>query len=135
MKTPMRELITHLQMLKSRVDVADIDSIIEYATNSIEKEKDHIIDFAYGCVQHISREDIEEYYNRTYNQETKHNLDWYKDRVGKRVYRTASTCPCEICKSVEDVGLVIADELHANYLYDCQNDLNLYYFDEPKKNN
>lgn len=34
----------------------------------LEKEKDEIIDFAYGCVQHISREDIEEHYYKTYNQ-------------------------------------------------------------------
>ena len=35
---------------------------------AIEKEKEQTIDFAYGCVQHISREDIEEYYNQTYKQ-------------------------------------------------------------------
>ena len=63
----------------------------------------------------------------------KNDLKWYKDRIGKRVYRTASQCQCEVCKKVEDVGLIIADELHANYLFDCQNDLDLYYFDE--KNN
>ncbi len=34
----------------------------------LEKEKDQIIDFAYGCVQHISREDIEEHFYKTYNQ-------------------------------------------------------------------
>ena len=34
----------------------------------LEKEKEQIIDFAYGCVQHISREDIEQYYNKLYNQ-------------------------------------------------------------------
>lgn len=63
----------------------------------------------------------------------KHDLEWYKKRIGKKVYRTASTCPCEVCKKVEDVGLYIADELHANYLYDCQNELDLYYFDEKNK--
>jgi hypothetical protein len=64
----------------------------------------------------------------------KHDLEWYKERIGKKVYRTASTCPCEVCKKVEDVGLYIADELHANYLYDCQNVLDLYYFDKkPNK--
>ena len=34
----------------------------------LQKEKDQIIDFAYGCVQHISREEIEIYYDKTYNQ-------------------------------------------------------------------
>jgi hypothetical protein len=65
----------------------------------------------------------------------KNNLQWFKERIGKNVFRTASTCPCEVCKKVEDVGLYIADELHANYLYDCQNDLDLYYFDEKPKEN
>lgn len=65
----------------------------------------------------------------------KHKLEWYKERIGKKVYRTASTCPCEVCKKVVEVGLYISDELHANYLYDCQNDLDLYYFDQPIKTN
>jgi hypothetical protein len=43
MKTAMQELIVHLEMLKSRVDMADIDSLIEYATTSLEKEKEQII--------------------------------------------------------------------------------------------
>ena len=55
----------------------------------------------------------------------KHEVQWFKDRIGKRVFRTASTCPCEICRKVEDVGLVVEDELHANYLYDCQNNIDL----------
>jgi hypothetical protein len=29
-------------------------------------------------------------------------LEWFKKRIGKKVYRTASTCPCEVCKKVED---------------------------------
>lgn len=36
----------------------------------------------------------------------KHSLQWFKDRVGKRVYRTEGTCPCEVCKKVAEVGLV-----------------------------
>lgn len=43
MKTAMQEMIVHLEMLKSRVDMADIDSLIEYATTSLEKEKQQII--------------------------------------------------------------------------------------------
>ena len=38
-----------------------------YKNESMEKEKEQMIDFAYGCTQHISREDIEEYYNKTFN--------------------------------------------------------------------
>lgn len=65
----------------------------------------------------------------------KNNLQWFKDRVGKRVYRTDSTCQCDICKKVGEIGLIISDDLHANYLFDCQNELDLYYFDEPIKIN
>ena len=38
-----------------------------YKSDCMEKEKEQMIDFAYGCTQHISKEDIEEYYNKTYN--------------------------------------------------------------------
>ena len=58
-----------------------------------------------------------------------HDLDWFKQRIGKLVYRTESKCPCEICKAVGTFGLTIQDELHANYLFDCQNELELFYFD------
>jgi hypothetical protein len=59
----------------------------------------------------------------------KHNLEWFISRIKKRVYRTESTCKCNICKTVEELGLIIYDELHAKYLFDCQNELELYYFD------
>ena len=66
--TAMQELITHLEMLKSRVDMVDVDSLIEYATTSLEKEKEQItkaynsaIPFKFG----------EEYYNQKYNDTTR----------------------------------------------------------------
>jgi hypothetical protein len=37
MKTAMQEFIVHLEMLKSRVDMVDIGSLIEYATTTLEK--------------------------------------------------------------------------------------------------
>jgi len=47
----------------------DTPRMIEDKIESLlEKEKNEIIDFAYGCVQHISREDIEHHYNQTYNK-------------------------------------------------------------------
>jgi hypothetical protein len=69
MKTAMQELIEKLSMKSGDSFYAlafyhDNDEIIKEA---LEKEKEQIIDFAYGCVQHVSREDIEEYYNQTYN--------------------------------------------------------------------
>lgn len=62
----------------------------------------------------------------------KHDVKWFKDRVGKRVFRTESSCKCGVCRSVYEIGLVISDESHAHYLYDCQNEMNLFYYDKPK---
>jgi len=61
-------------------------------------------------------------------------LQWYIDRIGKRVYRTEASCKCNVCKKVGEIGLIITDELHAQYLFDCQNELGLFYFDEKIKN-
>lgn len=61
------------------------------------------------------------------------DLQWFKDRVGKRIYRwTKTTCDCAICSNVLDVGLIIDDEIHAQYLYDCQNEMQLQYEDYSK---
>ena len=86
MKTAMQELITHLEMLKSRVDMVDINSLIDYANSSLEKEKEQIIDarnngieyqksffnhFANGFMRTDDRFNFintEEYYNQTYNK-------------------------------------------------------------------
>ena len=61
----MQELIENLNHVKEFNLM--IPGIIKGAEKLLEKEKEQTIDFAYGCVQHISREDIEEYYNKTYN--------------------------------------------------------------------
>ena len=75
MKTAMQELITHLEMLKSRVDMVDINSLIDYANSSLEKEKEQIIkaveDTRGNIVpRYFLKENLsgEEYYNQTYNQ-------------------------------------------------------------------
>jgi len=41
--TTIQKLITHLEMHKSRVDMVDVSSIIEYATILLENEKQDII--------------------------------------------------------------------------------------------
>lgn len=45
---------------------------------------------------------------------------WFLDRVGKLVFRNSNSCPCEICKCVEEDGLIIADRDHAIYLLDVE---------------
>jgi hypothetical protein len=61
-----------------------------------------------------------------------HNLKWFKDRVGKRVFRNESSCKCSFCTFNQKNGLIINDEMNAQYLFDMQNELQLKYFDAPK---
>lgn len=89
MKTTMEKLITHLEMHKSRVDMVDVDSIIEYATILLENEKEDIIKAINKnekyCVEYcnriykiidplggklctIDKEAGINYYNKTYKQ-------------------------------------------------------------------
>lgn len=64
------------------------------------------------------------------------DLQWFKDRVGKRVYRlTPTTCKCSICLSVLNRGLIIDDDIHAQYLFDCQNEMELIYEDSKNETN
>ena len=65
MKTAMQELIDELKLIEA---YPMNPLVLRIATDLLEKEKEQIIDFAYGCVQHISREDIEQYYDKVYNQ-------------------------------------------------------------------
>ena len=60
----------------------------------------------------------------------KHKLEWFIERIGKKIYRTKSQCNCMVCTNVFKSGVFVADKSHAQYMYDCQNDLDLYYFDE-----
>ena len=75
MKTAMTELITHLEMHKSRVDMVDINSLIDYANSSLEKEKEQIIKAVEDTRDNIVPKMFigenlsgQEYYNQTYNQ-------------------------------------------------------------------
>jgi predicted nucleic acid-binding protein len=66
MKTAMQEAIKLVKKYDNReIPFKVLLLNLELLLN---KEKEQMIDFAYGCTQHISREDIEEYYNQTYNQ-------------------------------------------------------------------
>jgi len=40
-------------------------------------------------------------------------LQWFLDRIGKRIYRENNFCDCEICVDVWKKGLIVLDELHA----------------------
>ena len=59
----------------------------------------------------------------------KHQLRWFKNRIGKRVYRNDVTCSCKTCKGVTNNGLVIRDDMHAEYLHMVQFELDVDYRD------
>ena len=64
----MQELIYDLKLLQEKDDVklVNIESIISYANDKLEKEKEQIKDaFKYGWNWNY---DAEKYYNQTYNQ-------------------------------------------------------------------
>lgn len=56
-----------------------------------------------------------------------HNLSRFTTRIGKRVRRNVGTCDCATCRDVEKNGLVISDEQHANYLFDCQSNTDIFW--------
>lgn len=53
---------------------------------------------------------------------------WFKERVGKRLFRTRENGN-EHEPSVYVDGLIVFDEFQAQYLFDCENELKLKYFD------
>jgi len=44
------------------------------------------------------------------------------DRIGKRIFRDASSCTCNDCKRIESEWLIIYDLIHAKYIYTAQCD-------------
>lgn len=50
-----------------------------------------------------------------------HTLKWFKNRVGKVIFRDAVSCPCNVCENGTKNGIRITDEFHAQCLYDYEN--------------
>ena len=63
-------------------------------------------------------------------KEQKHNLKWFQNRIGKRVFRNDVKCPCRTCNDVNHGGIIIKDRNHAEYLLMVQTDLDLYYYEK-----
>jgi hypothetical protein len=57
-------------------------------------------------------------------------LNWFKSRVGKRIFRDKTSCDCDTCKNVAKKGLIINDEMHAAYLNDCSFNMDIEYRDK-----
>lgn len=64
--------------------------------------------------------------NKDYNKQ----LAWFKERIGKRVYRGKVACECIMCRTIEKEGLIIDNEMHAIYLTDMSVELNIEYRDK-----
>ena len=56
-----------------------------------------------------------------------HDKKWFESRVGGRIYRKKLSCKCASCQTEK---VFVTDMLHAGYLYDCQNELEIEYYDE-----
>jgi len=64
--------------------------------------------------------------------------EWFRARVGMRVFRNVTNCDCPICKNVSEEGLIIDDKFHADYLYDIETEFTaerhpLRYFDTKEE--
>jgi hypothetical protein len=64
----------------------------------------------------------------------KKNLEWFKQRIGKKVYRKHNFCKCDSCLNVWENGIVIKNETHADYLYSIELETDLNYFDKEETN-
>jgi hypothetical protein len=63
---------------------------------------------------------------------------WFRDRIGKRVYRGDNGCNCEICKKRTDSGILIIDITHADYLFMIESEsqmglIQITYFDTKEE--
>jgi hypothetical protein len=65
---------------------------------------------------------------------------WFRSKIGQRLYRNETSCQCGVCKNVAENGLIVNDQFHADYLYDCEAESNgegypLRYFDTKEEVN
>jgi len=69
-----------------------------------------------------------------------HTLKWFINRIGKRIYRRPQSCSCKECQSnyvdITDMSKHgCRKKFHAQYIYDCQNCLQIEYFNSEKELN
>lgn len=58
-------------------------------------------------------------------------IEWFNSRIGQRVYRDAIGCNCKACQFVKENGLIVTDEMHADYLAHNAIELGIEYRDKP----
>lgn len=47
---------------------------------------------------------------------------WFLNKIGKRIFRDKTSCPCPACEKVFEEGLIVNNATHADYLYMSQYD-------------
>ncbi len=57
-------------------------------------------------------------------------LTWFKNRIGKRIYRDKTSCNCETCARVYKEGLIVNDLNHAEYLEMVSREMNINYYNK-----
>ena len=68
------------------------------------------------------------------NHKYEERKQWFIDRIGKRVFRTKTSCDCESCKNVYENGTVIEDRDHAVYLFAVEGEkITERYFDTKEE--
>lgn len=58
-----------------------------------------------------------------------HSLQWFRQRVKKRIYRDKVKCKCITCIENGDTGILITDIHHAEYLYTISHNIKILYRD------
>jgi hypothetical protein len=46
--------------------------------------------------------------------------EWFKNLIGKKVYRSSGSCKCNECVSLYKNGMIIVDETHAEVLAETE---------------
>lgn len=70
-----------------------------------------------------------------------HTRQWFRNRIGKTIYREKLRCPCAVCQNMAvhihdytgDKTVRGNKYFHADYVFDAQHDLRIEYFDKPIK--
>lgn len=65
-------------------------------------------------------------------------LQWFKSKIGQRLYRNDNGCACDICHHILEKGILIHDEFQAEYCYDTECEYNaegtpMRYFDSKEQ--
>lgn len=63
---------------------------------------------------------------------------WFRDRIGTRLFRNSNGCPCAICSYILEMGVIVENQFHADYMCDNEGDyaadgLDLKYFETKKE--